>query len=633
MILIVSCPICHQQLELLYRKSVDPSDDDSDSIKSIPCNHLYKYSDELFYQHSFIVKIDSKGKILPTPFFGEKRSQTKPALYNSYLRPTVPIQDLYQKVESLSEELTYYKEKSLFENISDRSELVINREELQQILELDQVKNDKNLLEQDYVNMLMNNQDWFLELQSLRDKIKKEKSPNEDLKINFEILRNQYTELKEEFKTLEDQNNQLFQQLLEAQISSVVEVSNWHNSRDKDKTDIETQIGTFSDPSNETLIQMLQNELLITSEQKNVYEQEINRLSGLLYNSEKELSDLSKDSVSITELKAKNQIISEKFNTYGQSMEALVNNIGNESVKETVKKYFNLLVKRISDLEDLYLNSMVRIRSEIDQYRKVMNLPGIAKDHPALSVPKLELENIHLEFAKLLEDYDKTLPIKKKIPSPFNKIPDPNEFYEKVTSKEWKYSKDEQLIFIKALFRLDSFIMDTAKEITVDDQLKEFMKFFKELKVQSVNVIKALNNLVTNNENQFKKVPKFMQDYLLKYVGKISELDLEKDVFKNEDLKLLSYSFMISDLPIMEITEDERSPKKEEKILKTNSKRDSIPFAKKSDKKVSKKTRKKRTTKTPPKKVPTKKEKEKVLIKNRTKNILNLKEMEINDLI
>ena len=163
MIIIVSCPICNQLLELDHKKPsenklLSEEDYNPKVLTSVPCNHLYKYSDGIFYQHSFIVKIDNKGFVSPTPFFGEKICKTKPLLYNTYLRPTVPIQDLYRRVETLNEELGYFKERTsslqsemaIDGLIPDKTELVIKPDEVRQMLELEKAKDNNQLLEQDY---------------------------------------------------------------------------------------------------------------------------------------------------------------------------------------------------------------------------------------------------------------------------------------------------------------------------------------------------------------------------------------------------------------------------------------------------------------------------------------------------
>jgi hypothetical protein len=620
MLLIASCPICHQQLELPFTFSDVATEEEEEylSVKTLPCNHLYNYSDGLFYQHSFIIKVDREGKIYPTPFFGEKVSKSKPALYNSYLRPVVSLQDLYKKVESLASELSFYKDQtlslqselnvtnSLTSPTNSDKELVINQEELQHIIRMDQLENDNELLQNDYVNLAMNNQQWYMELEDLRKKIKEAENPNEELKLQYELLTQQYSQLKDDYLTLEGRNEQLYQQLLEVQITSMVQV----NDSDQQSRHEYLPLPDLQDQSHNLLEQMLHNELLIITEQKSVYEKEITRLSNLLENNEKQIKKLKTTDGSKSNLQTKNLFYEEKFSDYGKKLDELVQQLNDTPKEEILSHYLKILQNRISNLENLYLEFVNKVKTDINQHRKVMNLPEIPDYHPTLYIPKSELDSLQKKVTELLAKQS----IEKKKVMDTDQRPDPNIFYKKVTNNEWNYSKDDQLIFMKALFRLKSFMMNTAKELVVDEQLKEFMKFFKNLKERSNNVIQALNNLVTNNENAFSKVPGFMQDYLLKYVGKISEIDLEKEMFSSEELRLLSYSFMLGEIPVMEEEEEEEKKKKTDK----NPIRES--------KKVEKRPRKRRKT-------PRQREDSPRIQLNTSKKTLNLTDMKIDDLV
>ncbi|OLS25644.1 MAG: hypothetical protein HeimC3_13920 [Candidatus Heimdallarchaeota archaeon LC_3] len=644
MIIIVTCPICNQLLELDHKSNLEQelaTNEEYNPITSVPCNHLFKYSDGIFYQHSFIIKVDKKEKITPTPFFGEKICKTKPALYNTYLRPTVPIQDLYRRLQALNDELVYFKDKSMSlqseitiaERISNKTDVVIDGDEMRQLLELESFKDNNQLLEHDYINMVLTSQHSMLELEDLKEKIKNVKYPSQELQIQFEILKKQYSELKEDFDMLEEKNHQLYQQLLEAQISSVVELSQgYHN---KENENIDNSYNVFNDPSNELQIQMLQNECLIVNEQKNVYENEINRLSDLLVSNEKIIQELSNASASTSELKTKNFHLEETMKSFGKELENLINNIGEESIKKIILRYVTILSNRIADLEDLYLSFTSQIKYQVDQTRKMLNLPELPANHKALSLPKLEIKKLQTDIKKLIENIDRKIvpkTILKSEKSVKNPKPDPNEFYMRVTSNEWKYSKDDQLIFMKALFRLESFMMDTAKELTVDEQLKEFLKFFKNLKDTANDVITALNKLVTQKSEEFSKIPEFMQDYILKYVGKISELDLEKEVFTSEELTLLSYSLMISDIPLMEEGESEdknnKKSQNDKKQKVSNSKK--VKNTKKATKQTIKSPRIRKTTAPIPKTLEEKEIKTKLVSGKKTSN---LAKMDIADLI
>ena len=641
MIIIVSCPICNQLLELDHKiQTIQEQDLHSEEgynptgLTSIPCNHLHKYSDGIFYQHSFIVKINNKGTVTPTQFFGEKICKTKPLLYNTYLRPTVPIQDLYRRVETLNDELGYFKDKSLSlqseigldESFSNKTELVINPDEMRQLLELENLKDNNQLLEKDYVNMVLTSQSSMLELEELKGRIKNVKNPNQELQIQFEVLKTQYRDLKDDYDQLEEKNNHLYQQLLDAQINSVVELSQGYHNKENEKIDISYSV--FNDPSNELQVQMLQNELLITTEQKNVYEGEINRLSDILTTNEKIILELSNNTESQSKLKARNLYLEENMRTFGKEIENLIKNIGEESVKKVILRYLTLLRNRIADIEELYLTFVSQINEKVDQQRKVLNLPAISSEDKSLKIPKLEIKKLHSEIKKLLENFDKkietkTAVVETKSVKSKNPRPDPDEFYLRVTNDEWKYSTDDQLIFMKALFRLESFMMDTAKELTVDEQLKEFLKFFKNLKTTANNVITALNKLVTQKGEEFSQIPEFMQNYLLKYVGKISELDLEKEVFTSEELTLLSYSMMISDIPLMEEVGEKSSNKSSRSEISKK-----VRTRPKSTRR-NKSPRKKKTTVQIEKKVSVKKNNTKL---GSYKKSNDLTEMDLNDL-